>query len=332
MTTNVREPSRYELDVADATTAHKLEARAKAAIESLPGAAADILARTVKNNGTRSNPTRASGAVALREVVREYAAAEKAANVPRSPETAAMLASRLLKGADAHYWAMVTRHDRMILKDAGACMYHGAFDFDDTVQLLRIGWYRGAMRYDPTRGFKFPTMARRWGAVFETVNRDRGPVKTSNKKDSKFPSVSYIRLDAPHTFGNDDGSRVGDNLRDEDIADGDSDADIQFKQRLAWVISELEKYTPGQRRAITAMYLAGGNVNDEDQYACLIDVARTHGVTKSAISLSHRSGILRLRDALRDQEFDDMDGEVEPIASVEESWSLFAPRVDESAA
>ena len=316
------EPTRYELDTRDAIAAHELEARAKAVIETVPGAADELATLTATLTGTRSSVTRAPGAVALREVVKRHAATNEG-----------KIASAMLKAADGRYWAMVLRHDKMIQMDASSALRHGAPDFDDTVQLLRIGWFRGCMRFEPARGFKLPTMARNWGNVFEAIHRDRGPIRTSNKKTNSYPYVPYVRLDAPMVNADgDEGGRIGDAFADDATSVEETDARLRQDQRIAWIREEVKYLTWAQQRALKALYLEGDTVNDEHQYAFLIDVARRHGVSKQAISISHESGLLRLRDAMEDQGlWDEVDGAIPHRGARAEDWPLFAKRLDNAA-
>jgi RNA polymerase sigma factor (sigma-70 family) len=226
------------LDCADARAAHALEAEAHALILAAPGGA-EAMDLAMQACANQRRPTRGWFANALRAVSRSM------------PELRG--AQARLKAADGHYWNMVIRHQRFIQRDTRDLVW-GADDLDDIVGWLNIGWYQGAMRFDPDRGLRFPTMARRWGRTYVALKRDAGIVRIPRDRETGRRAITEgVRLDAPTRLDGTappDGMTLHEMLADEAVADVLATiGDTQEGQTIAEAIRQL----PEQQRIVMEM-------------------------------------------------------------------------------
>lgn len=107
-----------------------------------------------------------------------------------------------LAEADAACWRMVLRHDALIRRHARWLARYTPnlrADPEVLVQLVRLGWYRAALRFDPAAGHGFPTYAGPWGKVTVQGANDRHavlvPSRRSFKEDGGWSSFLLPSLD-----------------------------------------------------------------------------------------------------------------------------------------
>jgi len=277
-------PKRWELDNEDAEAAHALEAQALAALLTLEDGQA-TLDRALADSPRVKGPTRAGAANALR------GAAKKLGCRP---------ALALLKAADERYWAMVLRHDPLIREKTGKAaqdtrgglrpLRPGSEEWEDLYQLQRIGWYRAALRYDPSRGFRFITMAVHWGNAYCATHRDRAVVKIApDKHTGVFEVARVVSLEDPIP-GTDDDLTIGDTI--EDVATVGIDLDELLTDRVLAdrVRAAIEAMHPQVQRVMSAIYLRGS-----DSY---IEIASAMGERVDRVRQLEEVGLSALRDTL----------------------------------
>lgn len=129
------------------------------AVVQLPGAALSLY--TARLSQIRGAKTRGPQVELLHQVVKELPALD---------------AARLcVEEADRIYWEMVCRHDGLIMKDAQLLSGRAKRieDLDELVQVLRFGWYRAAIRFDPTVDVSYPFYAMRWGRSWLQRSNER---------------------------------------------------------------------------------------------------------------------------------------------------------------
>ena len=309
---------RWQDDIADAKAAHVLEDRARAALLALPDGA-KLLAAAMADVPRVAKPTRAGPANALR-------AAIKAAPCSGSKDCGHCLATRLIKGADGLYWQMVIRHDALIRKNTNIAaissrvglppLAPGSEEWQDLYQLQRIGWYRGALRYDPDRGFKFITMAVKWGAAYVQNHRDRGAVRIPpDKARGVYPVASMSSLDdVGLTSAGEEGIAAV-----ETLADPDSlalDEMLEDREEFGRAVEFFRLLSPRVRHVMEAIYLRG--------LTSYTEIGNELGATVADVIAMEAIG----RDRLRRELQEDLDAlpispdDPEPIYGVQ--VSLFA--------
>jgi DNA-directed RNA polymerase, sigma subunit (sigma70/sigma32) len=77
-------------------------------------------------------------------------------------------ARRCLEQGAALRWELALLNDGYARSEARRLVKHG-HEFDDILQVARIGLHKAALRFDPDRGVRFGTYSRHW--VRETLNR-----------------------------------------------------------------------------------------------------------------------------------------------------------------
>lgn len=302
---------RWQDDITDAKAAHGLEDRARAALLSLPTGRA-LLTAAEADIPRVAKPTRAGPANALR-------AAIKAAPCSRARDCGHCLATRLVKGADQLYWQMVIRHDPLIRKQTNIAatssrvglppLAPGSEEWEDLYQLQRIGWYRGAIRYDPDRKCRFITMAVKWGAQYVQNHRDRGAVRIPpDKARGVYPVAAMSSLDDPGlTSAGEEGVAPVDTLADPESLDLD-DA-IEDREMLGRIYAVFAALPPRTRYVMEAVYLRG--------IASYAEIGAELGVTKQAIEFHHAIGMDRVRRELNPGPEPEELPEVEPITGIQ---------------
>lgn len=260
----------FTADCADARAAHQAESAARDIILALPGGPEAIEAAyeaEPKGDGLRSS--RGPAAMALRAA---------AAAVPGAAH-----ARWLLARADALYWGMVLRHDRMIRKESAAVLDgdRGEDQFDDIHQLMRVGWFRAAVRFDPDRGIHFPTMARSWGRKHVAENRDAGQVSAYNRHRNRrkpLPTVDVGDREVSERVGYDPTEAM--------------DAAAERAMRFRLLAPYLSELAPLQASVIGIRYgESGGKVS-------LMETGRRLGVSKEAARKAELSALERLRSRM----------------------------------
>lgn len=221
----------YKLDCADARAAQAFDEGARARLlDHAP--AAPFLQRLL----TRTTRTRGPQAEALRLLSRRYPEAD---------------AEPFIEKANVCYWTMVNRHEPMIQQQSFVIQRTIAFDSEisDIQTIVKIGWYNAAVRFEPSRGTRFTTMAGRW--AWARVQRERG--KPGGIKSSRvFASVASI--EEVH----EDGTSILDTLKSED---GDLIGILERQQAKAILKEEIAKL--GERdQALIAAWLASGQTGE----------------------------------------------------------------------
>lgn len=326
---------RWEEDIADSKAAHALEDRARAALLATESGA-KLLAAAMKDIPRVAKPTRAGPANALRAAVKQMAC-------DRSKGCPHCLATRLVKGADGLYWQMVLRHDPLIRKNTNIAaiaarppLAPGSEEWEDLYQLQRIGFYRGALRYDPDRKCRFITMAVKWGAAYVQNHRDRGAVRIPPDKASRvctcgakphtdhgrscpagrdmYPTAKMTSLDEIGlTSSGEDSASLGEFLPDP--ASLELDAMFEDREQFERAVALFGLLSARTRYVMEALYLRGAL-----SYA---EIAHDLGVTIADVEAMEAIGIDRIRRELDEDpatlpNFD----EPEPIFGVQ--GSLFA--------
>lgn len=140
---------RRALDSADTRRANALEAEAETLLIHLPGGEATLRAY-LEERGAHAERTRGPRVEALRVIARahrEYASVQA-----------------LLTEADVLYWQVIARHDGWLrIQARRATRAHRPGDA--ALSDVRMGAYRAALRFDPDRGFAFPSFAKHWVRV-----------------------------------------------------------------------------------------------------------------------------------------------------------------------
>ena len=307
---------RWQDDITDAKAAHDLEDRARAALLALPDGA-KLLAAAMADVPRVAKPTRAGPANALR-------AAIKAAPCSGSKDCGHCLATRLIKGADGLYWQMVLRHDALIKKNTNIAaissrvglppLAPGSEEWQDLYQLQRIGWYRGALRYDPDRGFKFITMAVKWGAAYVQNHRDRGAVRIPpDKARGVYPVANMTSLDdVGLTSAGEEGIAAGDLLPDP--ASLELDELMEDRELFGRAVALFAELRPNTRHVMEAVYLRGVSSYSE--------IAAELGMTKQGVEAHHALGLDRICRMLDPEPDTEETPEPDPIIGVQAA--LFA--------
>lgn len=126
--------------------AHALEEKAERALRSIPAGLKLLDAYQPR----KSERTRGPFQEHLRAVARRAGP---------SP------AQHLLEQADARYWSAIQFWDRLQRRRAAYLAMRWSLETDDVYQIIRIGWYIAALRFDPDRGVSLATAARSWTRV-----------------------------------------------------------------------------------------------------------------------------------------------------------------------
>lgn len=307
---------RWQDDITDAKAAHALEDRARAALLALPDGP-KLLAAAMADVPRVAKPTRAGPANALR-------AAVKVAPCSGAKDCGHCLATRLVKGADGLYWQMVLRHDALIKKNTNIAaissrvglppLAPGSEEWQDLYQLQRIGWYRGALRYDPDRGFKFITMAVKWGAAYVQNHRDRGAVRIPpDKARGVYPVANMSSLDdVGLTSAGEEGIAAGDLLPDP--ASLELDEMFEDREQFGRAVACFRLLGARTRTVMEAVYLRGVPSYSE--------IAAELGITKQGVEAHHEIGVDRIRRALNPEPDTEETPEPDPIIGVQAA--LFA--------
>lgn len=171
---------RFEADAAAVRAGHEADAAALASLLALPRGEATLAAQ---RRVERATITRGPEMEALRRAVRSR------------PD--AVDAQKHVAVADAHYWSMVLRHDGIVRQQAYKIGKYRAKDTDpeDILTIVRVGWFAAALRFDPDRGLRFPTMAVNWALARVQRERDLpGGIKPARNRNF---GARVLPLDTP---------------------------------------------------------------------------------------------------------------------------------------
>lgn len=221
----------YKRDCADALQAHAFDLAAVRRLQAHAPAADALQAALDRRTRTRGPLVKA-----LLRLSRQYPEAE---------------AAGYLKQSDACYWAMVQRHEPMIRQQTFIVQRTMAWgtETDDLMSILKMGWYDAAVRFDPSRGTRYPTMAGRWG--WARVQRERG--KPGGIASSRhFASVSSIDEVC------EDGTSIMETLTGED---GDLIGLLERQQARAILREEIAKLSE-RDQALIAAWLENGQTKE----------------------------------------------------------------------
>lgn len=265
-----------DLDVADVESARACEARAEAALMEHPLAESKV--RGIL--GTKPEKTRGPRQEAMRKAARELRADA---------------ASQAFAEADAAYWRVVTRHDTAIRRQAAALVRSKAWgvDKDEAAQLVRVGWYRAAIRWDPSRGLKFPTYAADRGMVeLQRANDREADVASGQSKELRdlggWTRIKSVSMDAPLTADGD--FTIGDTL----AVDGDAEAGVLGGVDAARLRAAIQRLPDRQRVVIARRYFDPGGERT------LLEVAPEIGVSRERVRQIEASAVGALRKILED--------------------------------
>lgn len=117
----------------------------------------------------------------------------------------------LLAKADAAYWRVIVRHGPIVSRIALQLARRTPRmrdDLDGLKQLVRIGWFRAALRFEPDRGLAFPSYAKSWGVAAVQVANDReADVPRGRNRDARADRGGWAIVgtvgvdgDADHRF------------------------------------------------------------------------------------------------------------------------------------
>jgi RNA polymerase sigma factor (sigma-70 family) len=269
----------FENDIADATAAHKLEDEARAMVLALPGGPTALsTAMAAEPKGANKKPTRAPAARALR------AAAGALPDAPR--------ARGLLAMADEHYWRMVLRHDRFLMRETNLLAHtkdQNSPEWKDVHRDLQMGWFRAAMRWDPARALRFTTYAQAWGRNYVTIHRDRGSLTVYNSRAGhRIVPVVVHSTEEPVTAGYDDGRTFGDTIEAEDGTVEQMEARAGIALRFKLLGPYLMDLTEQQRRVLELRYGSRGE-------RTLEEVGAELGMTRQGVSRHEAAALESIR-------------------------------------
>ncbi len=198
-----------------------------------------------------------------REQLREYLKSTPAADAVH------VRARRLLNLADALYWRIIDRHEGQITKQAlddrklAPVLYQ---DVDTLKSILRPGWFRAALRYDPDKDVKFPTYAVFWGRSELQRSNDRQTtvhLGEGRKVRQETKGWGYVQgvfgAEYEFEFGSSDA--------------GNPEAQVIERERRASLLAAIDALPPQHQTVLTSLQ-KGEN---------LASTARKLGVSKNRV-------------------------------------------------
>lgn len=264
--------SRHDQDRADATTAAELEARAEAVVLVVDGAEDAIRAIAIRGGGRARRPSALRSVGLRREAMRVVARDLAPDAVP------------LLTQADAIYWRMVLRHEPLQKREANRAANRVPELAREVLAVMRLGWFRAAVRWEPNGTATFPGYALAWGRVaWQWANERQSTVEFGKARamaEAKgWGRVETLSLDVP--FYEDKTTPWVDYLEADEVCM----EDLLMRDRVR---AELQRLEPRERDIVSR--LADGEHASE--------IAPDHGLQKSRVSHIARLALDALRSRL----------------------------------
>lgn len=182
----------FLLDQRDALEARSFDDLAIARLKTQPAA---VLAASAILNDGKKRPSMSTTRGPEREA---FALVSKSID-PR--------AANWFGSADALYWTMVDRHSAVIAMLAGKLSRKTSIDLEEIESTMKIGWYRAAIRWDPSRDVRFPTYGGIYGSA--AVQRSIGAAAGVHVP-AELRTRNLVRVQAIH---------VGDDRTMESVID-----------------------------------------------------------------------------------------------------------------
>lgn len=258
----------FDRDALDIEAARRMEAMAEERLLALDGAT-DRLEVELSRTGPPER-TRGPRQEALRAVA------------------GTMSKVSLYKTADDLLWSLVLRHDAIVRHDANVHARKASADPDDALQSVREGWFRAALRWEPSGGTTFPNYARQWGtAAWQRANDRQASVRAGRPRGGNGWTISPTEsLDAPigdHSFS----ELAVDCLADHEAEDPAERA--AHDEEFAEVFEALSTLDLKRKTILELRYL-------HDQ--TLAFVGGVFGVSRERIRQLEGEAIVRVRDEL----------------------------------
>lgn len=143
---------RRDADNVDALCAAQLDADADLIVSAHP-AAEDVVREAMLRGGGRARRAASLRSVGLRREAIRLAARELGIVGAAEP----------LAAADAHRWCMVRRHEALQQREANRVAGRDADFGREVLAVMRLGWFRAAMRWEPDGNASFHGFALAWG-------------------------------------------------------------------------------------------------------------------------------------------------------------------------
>lgn len=183
------------------------------------------------------------------------------------------------------YWRMVAAWDLLQRRWASKVARQWRIDADDALQIIRLGWWRAAIRLDPSRG-RLQSAAWSWaiqGVIMAPETQNGGIRIPSDGGSARRANVSHIDDRMPGT----DNRTTADRLSAEP-EDRESERDMKL---LRAAVADL---APRQREVLHHRYYAGEDI------PTLAEAGRTMGLTRERARQLEGLALGHLRKRLSD--------------------------------